>query len=116
MTSWRRVLTLILVMLAAAPVWAQKPSILLSNAENLELYYLVDPPGLTGPDTTSAVFVGRVVSFFSETTPAVTFQHLAPLGLERIEGLGGTVSVTGEPGRGTTVIARIPLPAEGGLA
>lgn len=35
---------------------------------------------------------------------------------ERIEGLGGTLSVTGEPGRGTTVTARIPLPKEGGLA
>ena len=35
---------------------------------------------------------------------------------ERVEGLGGTVVVAGQPGEGTTVTARIPLPAEGGLA
>jgi len=35
---------------------------------------------------------------------------------ERVEGLGGTVIVSGQPGKGTTVSARIPLPPEGGLA
>jgi two-component system sensor kinase len=35
---------------------------------------------------------------------------------ERLEGLGGTVIVAGAPGKGTTLTARIPLPAGGGLA
>jgi len=35
---------------------------------------------------------------------------------ERVEGIGGTVVVAGQPGKGTAVTARIPLPAEGGLA
>ena len=35
---------------------------------------------------------------------------------ERVEGLGGSLSISGEPGFGTILVARIPLPKEGGLA
>jgi PAS domain S-box-containing protein len=35
---------------------------------------------------------------------------------ERIEGLGGTLLVVGEPGHGTVLTARIPVPPGGGLA
>jgi len=35
---------------------------------------------------------------------------------ERVEGLGGSLSISGESGFGTILLARIPLPAEGGLA
>ena len=35
---------------------------------------------------------------------------------ERVEGLGGTLSITGEFGRGTNVLVRIPLPPEGAFA
>jgi PAS domain S-box-containing protein len=35
---------------------------------------------------------------------------------ERIEGLGGSLFVVGEPGNGTVLTARIPLPPGGGLA
>lgn len=35
---------------------------------------------------------------------------------ERVEGLGGSLSIWGEPGFGTILTARIPLPKEGALA
>jgi PAS domain S-box-containing protein len=35
---------------------------------------------------------------------------------ERVEGLGGSLSISGESGFGTILLARIPLPKEGGLA
>ena len=35
---------------------------------------------------------------------------------ERVEGLGGSLSISGEPGFGTILVARVPLPKEGGLA
>lgn len=35
---------------------------------------------------------------------------------ERVEGLGGIMSISGEPGSGTIVRAHIPVPKEGGLA
>ena len=35
---------------------------------------------------------------------------------EKVEELGGRLSVRGEPGAGTVLLARIPLPQEGGLA
>ena len=35
---------------------------------------------------------------------------------ERIEGLGGSLSINGEAGFGTSLVARIPFPKEGGLA
>ena len=35
---------------------------------------------------------------------------------ERVEGLGGSMSISGEPGFGTILVARIPLPKEGALA
>lgn len=71
----------------AAVAGAQNPAVLLSNAENLDLYYAIDPQPLIGADTSSAVFVGKVVSFFSETTPEVAFSRLEPLGVQRVEGL-----------------------------
>lgn len=111
---------LVLLVLAANVVWAQKPSILLSNAENLDLYYVVDPSGLTGPDTSSAVFVGKVVSFLSETGPAVEFRHLPPLGLERIEDLAeGTHVLIGVylvPGAAEMPVRVLRLQAGGGIA
>jgi PAS domain S-box-containing protein len=35
---------------------------------------------------------------------------------ERVEGLGGSLSISGEPGFGTILLARIPLPVEGTFA
>jgi len=35
---------------------------------------------------------------------------------ERVEALGGNLSISGEPGFGTILLAHIPLPKEGGLA
>jgi signal transduction histidine kinase len=35
---------------------------------------------------------------------------------ERLEGLGGSLSINGEQGFGTILAAQIPLPKEGGLA
>jgi signal transduction histidine kinase len=35
---------------------------------------------------------------------------------ERVEGLRGSLSISGELGFGTILLARIPLPKEGGLA
>ena len=35
---------------------------------------------------------------------------------ERVEELGGILSIDGRPGAGSVLLARIPLPAEGGLA
>ena len=114
------VLLLLLASASAAPAQSPAPSILLSNAENLELYYLVDPPGLTGPDTTSAVFLGKVVSFLSETTPEATFKLLPPLGVERIEGLPeGThvlVGVFVPRGAAELPVRVLRLQAGGGIA
>jgi hypothetical protein len=82
-----RLTSLVLLAAVAAAAGAQKPAVLLSNAENLDLYYTIDPPGLTGPDTSSAVFVGKVVSFFSDAAPEVVWSRLEPLGVERVDGL-----------------------------
>jgi signal transduction histidine kinase len=35
---------------------------------------------------------------------------------ERVEGLGGSLSISGEPGFGTILLARIPIPVEGSFA
>jgi hypothetical protein len=103
----------------AAFAWAQPSSVLLSNAENIDLHYVIDPPGLAGPDTSSAVFVGRVVSFLAETTPEITFRRLEPLGIQRVEGLSegthlfvGVFQVRGATGLPVRVIR---LQAGGGI-
>jgi PAS domain S-box-containing protein len=52
-------------------------------------------------------------------TPAQVASPLS-LGLigirERVEGLGGKLSIDGQAGKGTTLVATIPLPSEGALA
>jgi hypothetical protein len=81
-----KLMSLVLAAVAVAAS-AQKPAVLLSNAENADLYYTIDPAPLVGTDTSSAVFVGKVVSFFSETAPEVPFGRLESLGVKRVEGL-----------------------------
>jgi PAS domain S-box-containing protein len=57
---------------------------------------------------------GRGFDAESVTAPAGDGGRLGLLGMrERVALVGGTLTVESAPGRGTTVIARVPLPADG---
>jgi len=79
----------LLAVLGALTAGAQAPALLLNNPEEVDFYYVLDPPALSGLDPAAGVFPSAVFDYFANAPAAgpTLFEHLAAGDTVRLEGL-----------------------------